>query len=438
MSDLFIEISQLVVVLVLVLLNGFFVAAEFALVSVRKTRIEELAAGGNASARVVSKAIADPDSVIAATQLGITLASLGLGWVGEPALEGIISPLVEMLPDSIAGTASHSISAVIAFTIITTLHVVVGELAPKSIALQYPERTSLAIGRPTIWVETLFKPFIWVLNGTGNGLLRLLGVDREDSHGSTYSVEELKMLVEASTEGGVLRDTEQEMLEAVLDFRNMTARQVLVPRTEMQTLQAGQTLRDLVALPIEQRFNRFPIYDESQDNIVGILHIRDTLESLAEGKLDTPLRDLVRPTIFVPESASVAGVMATFRETRQHTAIVLDEFGGTEGMITLEDILEEIAGDLPDEDENTIPDVVKRPDGTLLVNGLTLISEINEELDMTLDDPNYDTIAGYVMGQLDRIPEIGDEVKIEGVVFRVMAMEGMRISRLQAKKPGDA
>lgn len=424
------EISRLLLVVVLVFLNGFFVAAEFSLVSVRRTRIEELVAKGNTTAKAAKKALSDPDSVIAATQLGITLASLGLGWVGEPALAVLIEPLVELLPEAWVGLASHSISAVIAFSIITFLHVVVGELAPKSIALQYPEETSLAVARPTLWSEWLFKPFIIILNGTGNTLLRLVGIDSAGAHSRVHSVEELRMLFEASALGGVLQDSEQEMLQSVLSFRNMLARQVIVPRTELSMLEASQTLRDMVNLPFEERYARYPVFDDTPDDIVGILYTRDILESLAEGQLDTRVGDLVRPAIFVPETTPVHSVITLFRERRQHVAIVLDEFGGTAGLITLEDVLEEIAGDIPDEDEQALPSIARRPDGSTLVSGLALIEDVNEHFALKLDDPNYDTIAGYVMGQLDRIPRIGDEVKVDGVVFRVQSMDGKRIARL--------
>jgi CBS domain containing-hemolysin-like protein len=431
-------------VIVLVGLNGFFVAAEFALVSVRRTRIEELVSQGNASARVAKKALEDPDSVIAATQLGITLASLGLGWVGEPALSSLIVPLLHLLPEQWVGVASHSISAAIAFTIITFLHVVIGELAPKSIALQYPEETSLTVARPTLWSEWIFKPFIWVLNGAGNGLLRLVGIDPSGGHGTTYSVDELRMLVQASAVGGVLQTGEQEMLEAVFDFRNMLARQVLIPRTELTMLRADQTLSDIVALPREEQYSKYPVYEDTPDNIVGILHMRDTLTWLAGGKLDTPVQQLVRPAVYIPESMPVANVLPLFREERQHIAMVLDEFGGTAGLVTLEDILEEIAGDIPDEDEHGMPTIISRPDGSTLVSGLALIEDVNEHFELELNDPNYDTIAGFVMGQLDRIPAPGDEVTVDGIRFRVLAMDGKRIARLvvpslpERKKRGKA
>lgn len=396
----------------------------------RRTRIEELVAKGHNEARVAKKALADPDSVIAATQLGITLASLGLGWIGEPALAGILEPLLELLPDQWVGVASHSISAVVAFSFITFMHVVIGELAPKSIALQYPEQTALRVARPTLWSEWIFKPFIILLNGTGALLLRLVGIDPASGHEQAHSIEELRMLVQASASGGVLLSSEREMLDAVFSFRTMLARQVLVPRTEIAMLQADTTLREVVALPPEERYSKYPVYDDTPDDIVGILYMRDTLQPLAEGKADVRVVDFVRPAIFIPEATRMSNVLSLFREKRQHIAIVLDEFGGTEGLVTLEDILEEIAGDVPDEDEQAFPAIVSRPDGSTLVSGLALIEDVSDHFDLKLDEPNYDTIAGYVMGRLDRIPVPGDEVTVRNLIFRVLSMDGKRVARL--------
>jgi CBS domain containing-hemolysin-like protein len=424
-------LARLLGVIVLVLLNGFFVSAEFALVSIRRTRVEELVAQGNTAAEAVRHAILEPDRFIAATQLGITLASLGLGWMGEPAFAVLLEPVLRLLPESLIGPALHSLAGAIAFAIITFLHVVVGELAPKSIALQRTEETALTVARPTIWAERIFKPAIWALNGTGNALLRLFGLEPASGHEMVHSVEEIKMLVEASAHGGVIENAEYEMLDAIFDLRGMLVRQVMVPRTDVVMIEADATLRDLVALHEKHPRVRFPVYEGDADHIVGILHLREVVQRLAAGELDTPVRELAREGLFVPETIRVGGLLSEFREHRQHIAIVLDEYGGTAGLITLEDVLEEIAGDVPDEFEDVVSEITPAPDGSALVDGRTAIEDVNDFFGLHLSDPNYDTIAGYVMGLLERIPQVGDEVAVGNVRFRVEAMSGLRVGRLR-------
>ena len=267
-ETLLFDLVGLVAIAVLVLSNGFFVAAEFSLVTVRRTRIAELVESGNASALAVQKAMENPDRIIAATQLGITLSSLALGWIGEPALSHLLAPLVELFPPAVQSGLSHTISAVLAFTIITFLHVVVGELAPKSIALQDPERTSLAIAGPTLFTERLFKPAIWALNGAGNALLRLVGIQPASGHQLVHSVEELKMLVTASAKEGVFHEDETEMLYKVFNFGELIVRQVMIPRTEVIAVEADAHLNDIIALVTQSTYTKFPIFDNDLDNIV--------------------------------------------------------------------------------------------------------------------------------------------------------------------------
>jgi CBS domain containing-hemolysin-like protein len=424
-------------IIVLVLLNGFFVAAEFALVSVRHTRVEELIGQGNRAARVVKKAIHDPDRFIAATQLGITLASLSLGWVGEPALSHLIDPIIALIPipPDWHNITSHSISAAFAFAIITFLHVVVGELAPKSIALQRPEQTSLVVAQPTIWTEQLFRPAIWLLNGTGNLLLRLLGFEPAAGHELAHSLEEIKMLLQASAARGLLEDSEHDMLEAVFNLRLMLVRQVMIPRTEMAAIPVEASLHDLMSLQKEHSYTKFPVYTGDTDHIIGIIYVRDVVDELSMGNLDAPIRPFIREAIFLPETTRINAALTAFRESRHHIAIVLDEYGGTAGLVTLEDVLEEIAGEMPDQFEHDEMEITRLPDGTWRVSGLTLIVDVNEELGLSLSDDNYDTIGGYVMGQLGHIPEKGNEVTVDGVRFCVEQVVGKRADVLRVVVP---
>jgi CBS domain containing-hemolysin-like protein len=421
---------RLIAVVLLVLANGFFVAAEFSLVSVRKTRIYELVSQGNQSAKSVARAIEDPDSVIAATQLGITLSSLGLGWIGEPALSHLLEPVVSLFPAAVQSEVSHTISAAVAFAIITFLHVVVGELAPKSIALQAPESTSLKVALPTLWAERIFKPVIWLLNGAGNGLLQLAGIDPASGHELVHSVDELKMIVTASAEGGVVEGEEEEILHAVFEFGDTLVRQVMVPRTEVVALPADASLEEVMDLVGEQPFTKLPVFEDRMDQVIGIVHVKDVLQALRHNPEDkVKARDLMREAIFVPEAARVISLLNLFRSRRQHIAIVLDEYGGTAGVVTLEDLLEEIVGEVSDPFDDE-PEIQSLADGSSLVDGLALIEEVNEHFGLELDDPDYDTIAGFMLGRLGRLAKVGDTIRIDGTSLRVEAMDGKRIARV--------
>ena len=435
-SSIYIDLLKLLAVFLLVLTNAFFVAAEFSLVSVRQTRIAELMARGDASAVAVHEALKNPDRVIAATQLGITLASLGLGWIGEPALSHLIYPVVSLFPANLQPEVSHTISAGIAFALITFLHVVVGELAPKSIALQNPERTSLIVARPTLWSERIFKPAIWVLNGAGNALLRLIGVRPAQGLELVHSVEELKMLVTASTEGGAVEPQEGALLHAIFDFGDLLVRQVMIPRTEIIAIEADLPLTEIIPLVTESTYTKFPVYDDDLDQILGIVHVKDLLHRMLEpGWQNDTARSILREVIYVPETIQVSALLHQFRANRQHIAIVLDEYGGTAGLATLEDLLEEIVGEVSDPFDRFIPDIQRLPDGSILVDGMALIEEVNNQLGLDLQDPNYDTIAGYFLGKIGRIPQLEDSIEDDGIRLQVEAMDGLRIDRLSLTMP---
>lgn len=430
-ESLLANLLGLLAILVLVLVNGFFVAAEFALVSVRRTRIAELVARGEAGAEAVQRALQDPDRVIAATQLGITMASLGLGWVGEPALSHWFEPLLGLFPAMIRPEVSHSLAAGLSFFIITFLHVVAGELAPKSIALQNPERTSLFVAVPMLLTERILKPAIWALNGAGRLLLRLIGVPPVPAHQLVHSVEELKMIVTASAEEGVVPAEEKEMLDAIFELGDLLVRQVMIPRTEMVALEAQTPLESIVELVSQVSFTKFPVYEDNLDQVIGILHLKDLFKAARQVEnAALTARDLMRDPLFVPETISVRDLLYQFRQNRQHIAIVLDEYGGTSGLVTLEDLLEEIIGEVSDPFDQRIPEFETLADGSILVDGLTLIEEVNEQLGLALHDPYYDTIAGFVLGKLGRMPRLNDQVEDGNVRLRVHELDGLRIARV--------
>jgi CBS domain containing-hemolysin-like protein len=316
--------------------------------------------------------------------------------------------------------------------------VVVGELAPKSIALQNPEGTSLVVARPTLWSERLFKPFIWALNGTGNALLRLAGVQPASGHELVHSVEELKMLVTASTEGGVVAPQESELLHAIFEFGDLLVRQVMIPRTEIIAVEADLPLTEIIPLISESTYTKFPVYDDDLDNILGIIHVKDLLRTMQEpGWQNSTARSLVREPMYIPETLPVSTLLHRFRDDRQHIGIVLDEFGGTGGLVTLEDLLEEIVGEVSDPFDKFTPEIEALPDGSLLVDGLCLIEDVNNHLDLDLNDPAYDTIAGYTLGKMGRIPTVNDIVESDKILIQVEAMDGLRIDRLKLTRLDD-
>jgi putative hemolysin len=430
-SETIIEIIQLVSVVLLILMNGFFVAAEFALVSVRRTRVDEMIQNGKAGAQHVKRALENPDQFIAATQLGITIASLGLGWVGEPALAHIIEPLVKFLPEAWIGPASHSIAVAIAFIIITFGHVIIGELMPKSVALQHPENTAIFVARPTLLVEMLLKPAIWVMNGTGNFLLRLLGLQPATEHSLGHSVQELKMLVEASEKIGIIENIEREMVHNVFDFGAETAHAVMVPRTDVLAVDADAPIHELIHLAIQYPHSKYPAYEGDIDHVIGIAHTKDLVRvQHGDHKIST-IRELMREALFVPDTIRLDALLAEFRAKRQHMAIVLDEYGGTAGIITLDDLMSEIVGEVNDSfDKATVPDVRRLADGSSLIEGKTLITDVNHHFNLKLEDENYDTIAGFMLGKLNRIARVGDTIETDGVQLKVEEMDGLRIARV--------
>ena len=425
------DLLRLVLVVLLVGANGFFVAAEFGLVAVRRTRIEELASEGNALAQGVRKALDNLDNNIAATQLGITMASLALGWIGEPALAHLVAPLFAFLPSIWPQISAHAVAVVLAFTIITVLHIVLGELVPKSIALQRAEATSLVVSRPLAAFAWLFGPFIHLMNGVGMWIVRLLGLRAASEHEMVHSEAELRMLVKASHESGILEESEEAMLNKVFSFADKEAHQVMVPRTEIVAVPADMTLRDFMGYEPNHLHTRFPVYEETLDSIVGIVHLKDAIAGAGSNQLDQPVRSVMRPVLVVPETIHIDDLLKQLQRRRMHMAVLVDEYGGTAGLVTMEDLLEEIVGEIRDEFDVEEPGLEDMRDGTYTVDGMMGIGEFNERFGQAIDDPNYDTIAGYVFGQLGRVARAGDEVRVDGIVLRVEDLDGLRIALLR-------
>jgi putative hemolysin len=429
------DVSQLLLgllaILTLVLANGFFVAAEFALVTVRRTRIEQLIAEGSATARVVRRALGDPDSYIAATQLGITMTSLGLGWIGEPALAAVLEPAFSVLGDRVAVATSHSIAFTVAFAIITALHIVLGELAPKTVALQHPERTSLIVARPTELFMRVFWPFISLLNGMGRAVVRAFGLRGPSGHSLVHSEEELKMLVTASQEAGVIEEDEEQMLHRVFGFADLTAGQVMVPRTEMVAVADDAPIEAVLQAVARGAHDRYPMYRKDLDNIVGVLHLADLVPVLARGG-PVDFAALAREAYTVPETMPADTLLGEMRARNTPLAIVIDEYGGTAGLVTFAGLMERIVGSLGK--EGSAGRITVLADGSALVDGLALVTDINAQFGLHIDEDVYNTLGGYVLGRLGRRARLGDRVEVERRTMRVEALDGLRIARVFISK----
>ena len=414
---------ELLAVAALILLNAFFVAAEYGLVTARKTRIRELEEEGNRRARSVLQIVSDPPRFIAAMQLGVTATSLGIGALGEQALARVFDPILASL-----------IAFALAFLIITFLHVVIGELVPKGVALRHSETTALAVSAPVRGFFILLKPLIWVLQRSSEVALRALGLEPPRGEEDVLSEAELKMVLDRSTAHGEIERQEQEMLYKVFDFADKEVSAVMVPRPEVVALSVTLPPEEALAAMIESPYTRYPVYRSSLDDVVGILHVRDLISALTDrGIAGVELEELVRPANIVPETKDLAALLAEFRRTNQHMAIVVDEYGELEGIVTLEDLLEEIVGEI--EDEFDLPDesVERLPDGRMRIDGTFPIDDFNEQFDRKLPIEDYHTVGGFVFGLLGRAPEPGDDVEHDGCRFKVLEVEGSRIERLEVE-----
>jgi CBS domain containing-hemolysin-like protein len=425
---------NLFVIGLLLFSNGFFVAAEFSMVSVRKTRITQLTNEGNFSARIALETIKDLDKFIAAVQLGVTISSLGLGWVGEATVVRMVMPVFNFLPENYKFAAAHTVSIVIAFTLITVLHVVLGELIPKSIALQYSEKVSLFVALPMKIIKQIFSPVIFVLNGLGRMVLKLFKIPATRTSHLAHSTEELNMLINASYNEGVLNETEKELLHNVFKFSDLTAKQVMIPRTDMACIPSDINFDELNKLAAESQYTRYPVYEENLDHITGIIHVKD-LYSILLNNEEFSVEKLLRPVFLVPETITMDNLLREFQKRQSQIAIVIDEFGGTSGLITLEDVLEEILGEVQDEfDEDEEADIKELSENTYLTNAMMRLDEIAEFFEIEMIDEDVDTIGGLVVKILGKIGEIGDVVKIQNLECTIKEIDGARVTKLMIVK----
>ena len=420
------------IIALLILLNGLFVAAEFAIVASRRSRIEAAAGPDNPAAKRIMHTLSDTsrqDYYIVIAQLGITLATLGLGMYAKPTLA---DGLKHFLGDTfgLSSAATYTLAAALAIIIVTYFHVVVGELIPKALALQTPERTALGVSSPMRVASLLFYPLAALLFGLSNGLLKLLRIPISNPHGKLYPSSELKLLVAESYQSGLLDDDKQELIQNIFDFGERRAHQVMTPRPRVEALELNSSYDEVMALTRRARHSRFPVFEGTIDKVVGILHIKDVIRQ--EGNFR--LRSLVRPVPHVPENMLAEEVLARLRRA-VHMAIVIDEYGGTAGIVTLEDLLEEVVGEVQDEFDNEEADVVALSEDELLVRGGVMLEDFAEDYDLALTSEEADTLAGLVVEELGRVPHEGDHVSLAGATFTVKKTEGLAVTQLLVNLP---
>ena len=410
-------------------LNGFFVAAEFALVRVRETRIVQLEQEGSARARRVRDALQDLDSYLSVCQVGITVASLGLGWVGEPAISELIRPVFGLL-----GLENESVVEIVAvalgFAIITYAHLVFGEQAPKYFSIQLAEKTALWIARPLKVFMLFFSPMVWLVNASTNFVLKPWGI-RLGEETEPHSEEELRIMISSSATSGVLDPQERDYINNVFDFGDTVAREVMVPRPDIEALPSDAPLEVLVEEAAFGRYTRYPVYEEDLDHILGVVHVKDLFRAAKEEPESFDLKSLIRDCLVVPENKRIEEILREFQKRKLQVAIVIDEWGSVEGLVTIEDVLEELVGEIQDEFDEDEAAIEPLSENVYAIDGRIPITEVNERFDLDLPNEDFDTIGGFVLGSLGRPPEPGDTVEVDdGSVLRVKSVDGPRVSIL--------
>ena len=423
---------RLLAVMVLVLANAFFVAAEFALVSVRRSRIDQLVAQGDRTAWLIQQTIAQVNYYISAAQLGITVASLMLGWIGEAALASLFDRVFRSAGVVASPGLTHTAAAIsTAFLIITFLHIVLGEQAPKAMALDKAETISRWVVRPLRWFATATAPFTWLLNTASNGLVRLFGLKPADEAERVHSPEELRLLVMQTTAHGLLDETDSAMLAGVFDFHNKKARDVMRPRTEIVALPIDATETEVREILRREGYSRYPVYRESLDDLVGVFLAKDLW--LHEGAQPFSLQAFVREALYVPDTRPAERVLDDLRRTRAQMAIVLDEYGGTAGIVTIEDLVEEVVGDIADEYDAAVRESLEM-DGVLELAGSLSLIDVRSDHNIPIPDGSWSTLGGYVFSKLGRLPRVGDRVTYPGGELEVVAMEGRRVAAVRVHR----
>jgi CBS domain containing-hemolysin-like protein len=424
---------EIIMVILLVLANAFFVAAEFAIVKVRATQIQPLAEKENKRAKLGVKVISHLDEYLSATQLGITMTSLGLGWIGEPVTAKILEPLFHALNINNPQTV-HTLSLTVGFIVITFLHIVIGELAPKNLAIRYSKASTLFVAIPLNIFYLVFKPFIWVLNTTANLILKSIGINPVTENERFHSEEELRLLISEGKKSGAIDSTEHQLIEKIFEFNDKLAREIMVPRNHMIALNINDSRDRIFQTVIEEGFSRLPVYKETIDNIVGIVYTKDLISAAEHRELIT-LQDIIRPATFVSGTKQIGNLLKELQKMKVHIAIVVDEYGGVEGIVTIEDIIEEIVGEIQDEYDVDAQDVVREKSGIYLVNPIISIDDFNARFNASIpEDTDYQSLGGFLQKVTGHIPEVYERIDYKGMSFIITKKIGNRILQVKVQK----
>ncbi|MGA4720623.1 hemolysin family protein [Fictibacillus nanhaiensis] len=424
------EIINLIMVAILIALTAFFVATEFAIVKIRTTRLDQLVAEGNTKAVAARKVVGNLDEYLSACQLGITITALGLGWLGEPTVEHLLHPL--FVEFDLSESVSSILSFIIAFALITFLHVVIGELAPKTLAIQKAEAVTLRIAKPIMFFYKLMYPFIKTLNGSARIFTGWFGLKPASEHELAHSEEELRLILSESYKSGEINQSEFKYVNNIFQFDDRTAKEIMVPRVDMITLDKSETVKESIAVVTEENYTRYPIIDGDKDSVVGMVNMKQVLTDFVNGKNpDASLEEYVRPVIQVFETMPIHDLLLKMQKERVHMAILIDEYGGTSGLVTVEDILEEIVGEIRDEfDEDEVPDIKKVDENRTILDGKVLISEVNDLFGLNINDEDVDTIGGWILSEKMEI-KMGDEVSVENYRFKILEIDGYHVKSLE-------
>ncbi|MEY8001260.1 hemolysin family protein [Clostridium sp. Mt-5] len=422
-----ITLINIIVICLLVFMNAFFVATEFSIVKVRKSRIETLVLDGNKSAKFTLKIIQDLNSYLSACQLGITLASLGLGWVGEPAVSDMMMPLFNLL--HVPETVIHSVCFVIGFAIITAVHIVLGELAPKSLAIVSTEKIAMYTALPLIIFYKATYPVMWTFNHSTDLVLKIFGISQVNENDDAYTDEEIKLLLEESYRHGLIDKTELTFVDNIFDFSDKTVKNIMIPRTDMSCIYVDDSFEEIVAFALEHQHTRYPICMNSKDNIIGFVHIKDLYKQKIEGKIES-IKNIIRQVKFIPRWISISELLKVFKKEKTQMAIIIDEYGGTLGLVTVQDILEEIVGEIQDEFHEESSEISKTEDGNYILDGKILLEDVNDLLKISIESENIDTLGGWIYSQLLSYPHVNDKITYENYEFIVLQCDRKRISKV--------
>lgn len=418
---------NIALILFLVALNGFFVASEFSIVKIRPSRLDTLLKEGNKRAVYAKRVTEHLDAYLSVTQLGITLASLGLGWIGEPAVAKMLEPVFAMF--ALPANLEHSIAFIVGFSVITALHIVLGELVPKSLSIQKTEEIVLWVSWPLLMFNKLMYPAVWLLNHIANWILKLMGIEAASEAEEAHNEEEIRILMEESHKHGYIDKTELTYLDNVFDFSERHASEIMVPRTDMVCMYVEDSFEDNIKIALSERMTRYPICDGDKDHIIGFLHIKDLLRALNAGK-KPDLRSLARNVLVVPESLPISKLLRMLQKHKSQLAVLIDEYGGTAGMVTVEDILEEIVGEIQDEFDEERPEIEDKGEKTYSIDGKMLVTDVNDYFELNLDTEICDTIGGWIYSQIDYQPTIGQVIEAEDAEFTIEELDKMRITRI--------